>query len=128
MSLIDADRLVFVILVAQEGGEALGVHHAESQAADEAGGQGNAGGHQKISEICLGVQMSDGNTLVGSSIVTRKCRVHDSILADPCAAVDIWRIATSLERQVTNIKFNNNCIPLPGLASPSHLQRAPHCV
>ena len=73
------------------------MHHAQRQPRDGTGGQGDAGGHDQVPHVALGVQVGDGHALVGPRVVAGEGRVNYSKLGYPGGAVHTWRVATTLE-------------------------------
>ena len=49
------------------------MHQTQRNAADQAGSQGDAGGHQQVPQVGLGVEVGDGHTLVGSGVEAWEC-------------------------------------------------------
>ena len=74
-----------------------GVHETEGDAADEAGSEGNGGGHEQVPQIRGGVQVRDCQTLIGSGVEAGKGGVQPPELPDPGGAVHTRRVATALE-------------------------------
>ena len=73
------------------------MHQAQRQPRDGTGGQGDAGGHDQVPHVALGVQVGDGHALVGPSVVAGEGGVKYSKLGYPRGAVHTWGIATTLE-------------------------------
>ena len=74
------------------------MHHAQRQPGDGTGGQGDAGGHDQVPHVALGVQVGDGHALVGPRVVAGEGRVNYSKLGYPRGAVHTGRVATTLEK------------------------------
>lgn len=74
------------------------MHHAQRQPGDGAGGQGDAGGHDQVPHVALGVQVGDGHALVGPRVVAGEGRVNYSKLGYPGSAVHTGRVSTTLEK------------------------------
>ena len=72
------------------------MHHAQRQPRDGTGGQGDAGGHDQVPHVALGVQVGDGHALVGPRVVAGERGVHHAKLGYPRCAVDAWWVATTL--------------------------------
>ena len=95
------DRFIFGVWSWQgpaHGLDTLGVHHAQRQPGDGTGGQGDAGGHDQVPHVALGVQVGDGHALVGPSVVAGEGWVNNSKLGYPGGAVHTGRVATTLEK------------------------------
>ena len=73
------------------------MHHAQRQPRDGAGGQGDAGGHDQVPHVALGVQVGDGHALVGPRVVAGERGVNHAKLGYPGGAVDTGRVATTLK-------------------------------
>ena len=73
------------------------MHHAQRQPGYGAGGQGDAGGHDQVPHVALGVQVGDGHALVGPRVVAGEGRVNNSKLGYPGGTIYTGGIATTLE-------------------------------
>ena len=76
-----------------------GVHETQGDAADEAGGQGDGGGHEQVPQVRGGVQVGDGQALVGPGVVAGKGGVNPPELPDPGGAVHTRGVAAALENK-----------------------------
>ena len=72
------------------------MHETQGDAADKAGGQGDGGGHEQVPQVCGGVQVGDGQALVGPGVVAGEGGVQPPELPDPGGAVHTRGIAASL--------------------------------
>ena len=72
------------------------MHQTQGDAADQAGGEGNGGGHEQVPQVRGGVQVGDGQALVRPGVVAGEGRVQPPELPDPGGAVHTRGIAASL--------------------------------
>ena len=96
----DSDRFIIGVSGGCEpaqGLDTLGVHQTQRQPGDEAGSQGDAGGHDQVPHVALGVQVGDGHALVGPRVVAGERGVNHAKLGYPGGTVDTGRVATTLE-------------------------------
>ena len=76
-----------------------GVHETQRDAADQAGGEGDGGGHEEVPHVRGGVQVRDGQALVGAGVVAGEGGVQPPELPDPGRAVDTWGVAAALSKR-----------------------------
>ena len=74
------------------------MHQTEGDAADEAGGEGDGGGHEQVPQVSGGVQVCDGQALVGPGVVAGEGGVQSPELPDPGGAVNTRRVAAALKK------------------------------
>ena len=74
-----------------------GVHETQRDAADQAGGEGDGGGHEEVPHVRGGVQVRDGQALVGAGVVAGEGGVQPPELRDPGRAVDTRGVAAALD-------------------------------
>ena len=73
------------------------MHETEGDATEEAGGQRDGGGHEQVPQVRGGVQVRDGQTLVGPGVEAGEGGVQPPELPDPGGAVHTRRVAAALE-------------------------------
>ena len=74
------------------------MHHAQRHPGYGTGSQGDAGGHDQVPHVALGVQVGDGHALVGPRVVAGEGGVNYSKLGYPGSAVHTGRVSTTLEK------------------------------